>query len=243
MFSTEHFIWIGICAVLITALSLISIHCKFSFKTSATIMALISLASEGLKIFSHMEFTNGKNPADGMVIDPGSLPLHLCSLLIFAFFYLPFCNNQKIKSFLSALVVPISFTGGLAAILMATSGTDFGKVFAYQCFIYHAGMIWFSIYLVGTKQVDLGFRAWLRNCATLACLVIIMIWINGALQEYDTNFFYVVRPPVDNMPFLTLKYGWYTYFVHLVSVGLIGVSLVHLPFMVKNCRTKQFANR
>ncbi len=232
MFTTAHFIWLGICALLIAALTLASVKCKFSFRTSALIMAGVSLVSEAVKILSHMELVNGKDAAEGMVIEAGALPLHLCSLLIFAFFYLPFCKREKLRQYLLGLIVPVGLIGSVLALLMATSGTDFTAPYAYQCFIYHAVMVWFAIYIIITKQTSLGLRTWLINLVSLFCLVIIMIWVNGALQEYDTNFLYVVRPPADGLPLLNLDHGWYAYFGTLLGCGLVGVSAVHLPFII-----------
>ncbi len=239
MFTTEHFIWIGICAVLITVMSIWSVKKKVSFRTAALIMAGISIGSELAKIFSHMEFVNGENAADGMVIEAGALPFHLCSLFILAFFYLPFAKNEKFKAYLLNLIVPVSFVGATLAILMATSGTDFTQPYAYQCFVYHAGMLWFSIYLVATKRVRLGCRAWLTNAVSLLCLSLVMIWVNGLLQTYDTNFFYVVRPPVEGLPLLNLDHGWYAYFAALIGCGFVGITLVHLPFLIAEEKKKK----
>ncbi len=236
MFTTEHFIWIGLCAVLITILTCLSLKLKFSFRTSALIMAGVAVASETSKILSHMNFVNGKDASEGMVLGAGSLPLHLCSLLIFAFIYLPFAQNEKIKHFLLSLSVPVGLIGSILAILMATSGTDFTGITAYQCFIYHAVMTWFAIYLVATKQVNLGLRAWLVNMATLFGLAVAMIWVNSALQAYDTNFWYVVRPPVDGLPLLNLNNGWFVYFGTLLLLGFVGLTVIHLPFVIKERR-------
>ena len=143
MFTKEHFIWIAICIVIITTLSIISIKKKFSFKLAAFIMAGVSLISELSKIFLHMEFVNGVDVTEGRVIDPGALPFHLCSLLIFAFFYLPFAKESKLKTFLLNLVVPIGLVGATLAILMATSGTNFLKPYAYQCFFII--LLWYGL--------------------------------------------------------------------------------------------------
>ncbi len=233
MFTTEHFIWIGICIVLIAGLSYLSLKKKFSFRTAALIMAGIALVSEISKICSHMEFVNGVDASKGMVLDAGSLPFHLCSLLIFAFFYLPFAKEGRLRSFILSLTVPVGLIGAALAILMATSGTDFRKINAYQCFIYHAGMTWFAIYLVATKQVELGKKAWLRNLAALFGMVVVMLWVNSALQVYDTNFWYVVRPPVKGLPLLNLDNGWFAYFGALLLLGFVGVTAVHLPFILR----------
>lgn len=241
MFTTEHFIWLGICAAIIVSLTVISMKFKFSFRTSAFIMAGVSLVSEMSKIFSHMEFVNGENNADGMVLDAGALPLHLCSLLIFVFFYLPFCKNDKIKGYLTSLVIPVGLVGSLLAILMATSGTDFTEPEAYQCFIYHAVMVWFAIFLVAKKHADLGVRAWIRNLVIVGSLAFIMIWVNGALQVYDTNFLYVVRPPADNLPILNLDNGWYLYFGSLLLCGFVGITAVHLPFIIREIKQQHLS--
>ena len=236
MFTTEHFIWMGICAVVITLLSFLSVRLRFSFRTAALIMAGIALASEVSKIISDMEYVNGTDATKGMVLDAGSLPLHLCSLLIFAFFYLPFAKNERLKETLLSLLVPVGLVGSIMAILMATSGTDFTTMDAYQCFVYHAGMTWFAIYLVATKQVDLGRRAWRFNLAALLLMAICMIWVNSMLQAYKTNFWYVVRPPVEGLPILNLDHGWFAYFGTLILCGFVGLTAVHLPFMIKEKR-------
>ncbi len=238
MFSVNHFIWIGLCAVFIAVLTFVSLKFKFSFKTAAFVMAGVSLVSEISKIISDMEYVNGVDASEGMVIDAGALPFHLCSLLIFAFFYLPFCKNEGVKRYLTSLIVPVGLIGSFLAIIMATSGTDFTKSGPYQCFVYHAAMIWFAIYLVATKQSDLGFRAWIKNLATLFSLSVIMIWVNGALQAYDTNFLYVVRPPVEDLPILNLSNGWFAYFGTLIVLGFIGVTAVHLPTLVKEIKNR-----
>ncbi len=238
MFTTEHFVWLAICAVIISVLTFLSVKLKFSFRTSAFIMAGVALCSELSKILTHMEYVNGKDASEGMAIDPEALPFHLCSILIFAFFYLPFAKNEKLKNFILSFSFPISIIGSLLALLMATSGTDFTTPEVYQCFIYHSAMLWFALYLALTKQVYLGFKAWRTNIITLFSLAFIMIWVNGALSEYNTNFFYVVRPPVEGLPILNLNNGWYFYFGTVIVCGLVGVTLVHLPSMIKERRNK-----
>ena len=238
MFTTEHFIWLGICTLLIIVLSIISIKKKFSFKTSALIMAGVSFISEFSKIMSHMELVDAKNPAEGMVIDPKALPLHLCSILIFAYFYLPFSKNKKIRDYILGLVIPVGLIGATLALVMATSGTRFNNIEAYQCFIYHAFMIWFSIYLIKTQDIDLGKKVWLRNIFLLFLMSLVMIWVNGALKTYDTNFWFVVKPPQDGLPLLNLNNGWYVYYLTLLAIGFVGATIVHYPFMTKERKNK-----
>lgn len=234
MFSTNHFIWMGICAVMIAVLLFVSLKWKFTFKTAARVMAVIAGASELCKIFTHMEAA-----ADGgSVLDPGSLPLHLCSILIFLIFYCALSRQEARARRVAAFCVPIGIWGGLLAIVMATSGVNFAKPYAYQCFIYHAGILWWALYLLCSEQVDIGLKTYLRNLTVLGCMLFGMIWINSALSVYDTNFWYVVRPPVDGLPLLNLDNGWFCYFATLVAAGLMALTVTHLPAILSECKKK-----
>ena len=102
-------------------------------------------------------------------------------------------------------------------------------------------MVWFAIFLVAKKHADLGARAYVRNLATVGCLAIVMIWVNGALQAYDTNFLYVVRPPADGLPLLNLDNGWYAYFGALVLCGFVGITAVHLPFIIREIKQQHLS--
>lgn len=240
MFSPEHFIWIAICAVMIGALLYCSIHYKWNKKTCIYIMSGIALASELVKIFTHIQ-SNG-------YIEKGALPFHLCSIFIFVFFFLCFSKNEKLNDKLISFFVPIGLFGGFLAIMMATSGVNFAKPYAYQCFIYHAGIMWLALYFICTKQVNLGTKEFIRNVIVLFSLAIIMIWINGMLTcqvtvdgevtEFEPNFFYVVRAPAEGLPFLNTNHGWYVYFAHLGFAGLLLEFLVSLPYMIKEWKNK-----
>lgn len=229
MFTTNHFIWMVICAVFIGVLLFVSLKRKFSFKTAARIMSVISIASELCKIFTHIEEAEG----GGGVLGPEFLPLHLCSILIFLIFFCALSNNETLVKKVTSFCVPVAIWGGALAILMATSGVNFAKPYAYQCFIYHAGLLWWALYLLATRQVDLGVKAYARNLTVLGSMLFVMIWVNSALSVYNTNFWYVVRPPVKGLPLLNLDNGWFCYFVTLVAIGLFAVTVTHLPAMLK----------
>ena len=236
MFTTNHFIWMGICAVIIGLLLLISLKFKFSCKQASLVMALIAAGSEICKIFTHIEDA----PGGGGVLEPGALPLHLCSILIFLVFFCAFSKHETQVSKVASLCVPVSLWGGVLAILMATSGVNFAKPYAYQCFLYHAGLLWWALHLLLTRQVDLGLKAYLRNLKVLGGMLFLMIWVNSALSVYDTNFWFVVRPPADGLPLLNLNNGWLCYFLTLVSIGLFAITITHLPAMMKE---RKKANR
>lgn len=234
MFTVNHFIWIGISLAIITALLFISLKLKIKKKTAILIMVIIALASELLKIFTHIDYIINDGQLYSGYIEPGALPLHLCSIFVFVFIFMLFNKNDELQDKVISFFVPIGLFGALLAILMATSGVDFKQPFAYQCFIYHSGMVYLALYFIITKQVNLGLRSYIRNLIILFGLAIIMIWINGALREYNTNFFFVCRPPADNLPILNLKHGWHIYFLSLCLCGVVLETIISLPYIIKD---------
>lgn len=234
MFSTTHLIWLAICAVLVTAFTIISVKFKFSFKTSTIIICAIIGVSEFAKIMYSMRKATGS----GMVIRATALPFHLCSILIFIFAYLMFGKNEKTKEVLKSFVVPAGILGGILAIIIPTSGTGFTQISTYQCFIYHSAIIWYALYLIFTHQAQLGLKAYARNLGLLFIFAIFNIWVNGALQQYNTNFMFLVRPPVEGLPILNLNNGWYAYFFTLITIAFVLVGIVHLPTIIKEIKNK-----
>lgn len=238
MFTLNHFIWIGISLAIIAILLFISLKFMLNKKQAITIMAIIGIASELLKIFTHIEVVKDGDKIVRGFIEPTALPLHLCSIFIFVFIFLVFSKKEELNDKIISFFVPIGLVGALIAILLATSGVDFREPYSYQCFIYHASMVYLALYFIITHQVDLGLKAFIRNIIILFSLAIIMIWVNGALSAYDTNFFFVCRPPAKNLPILNLNHGWFVYFLSLSGCGLLIEFLVSLPYIIKELKNK-----
>ena len=228
MFTVNHFIWLGICLIFILIMLFLSLKYKFSLKKASLIMTFICLASEISKMMSDMQ----DNPAGGMSLEPRSLPFHLCSLMIFVVFYICFAKDNRFKDILINFLAVMGSVGSFMALLIPTNGVAFNEIGPYQCFVFHSGLMWFAIYLIATKKANLGLKSYFTNLIVLASLAFLMIYINGALSAYGTNFFYLVRPPMDNLPILNLDHGWYVYFISIMLSGLILLSLFHLPFII-----------
>lgn len=71
----------------------------------------------------------------------------------------------------------------------------------------------------------------------MGSLLFVMLWVNSALSVYDTNSFYVVRPPAEGLPLLNLDNGWLAYFLTIVGLGFLAVTLTHLPAMLRERNT------
>lgn len=239
MFTTEHFIWIAICAVFIAAMTVIGIKNKWSLKRAGRIMMVICVLSEVSKVMSSMI----ESPGGGRHLDPLSLPFHLCSLIILAVVYIVFGKEGKAKRLVINFVSVMGTVGSFLAIMIPTNGTDFSEVTSYQCFVYHAGLMWFAIYLIISGEAKLNFKSLLENTGVLVLLSFIMLYVNGALSVYDTNFFYLTRPPMENLPYLNLDKGWYVYFGRMLFLGILLMLLFHLPFIIKNRKSLSAAEQ
>lgn len=228
MFTSDHFIWLGLSAVFVVGMLIFSIKKKLSLKTAGYIMTAICAFSEISKIMDDMT----ESAEGGMHLDPGSLPFHLCSLLLFGVLFITFGKDGKLKQTVVNFLAVAGVIGSLCALLIPTSGTNFAKLGPYQCFVYHAALMWFAIYLIISKKADLGLRTYIRNMIILLALVFAMIYVNSVLSVYDTNFMYLVRPPMEDLPYLNLNAGWYAYFLRLVALGVGIISAFHLPFII-----------
>lgn len=192
-------------------------------------MTAICAFSEISKMMSDMQ----ANPAGGMSLDPRSLPFHLCSLMLFSVLYITFGREGRARQWVIDFLAVMGTLGSFFALLIPTNGTDFRTIFAYQCFVYHAGLMWFCLYLILSKRAELGGKTLLRNLGILLGLSFLMIYINGALSAYGTNFMYLVRPPMENLPYLNLDDGWYVYLLRLMALGAALVTLFQLPFILR----------
>lgn len=230
MFTLEHIIWIVLCIIFIIAMMMIAKYKNMNFKKAGLVMTIIALISEISKILSNME----ESMTGGMHLEPGSLPFHLCSLMIFAVIYITFAKENKFKKLLINFTSVMGVLGSFCAIMIPTNGTSFTSILAYQCFVYHAGLLWFSLYLIVSKNATFTFKTMLQNMLMLLILVIFNIYVNSALSVYDVNFMYLTRPPMENLPILNLDNGWYMYLLSLLLVGLLLTTIFQLPFVLVN---------
>lgn len=221
MFTTKHFIWIGICILFILIMNHYAKKEDFTLQNACYFFMFICLLSETTKMMSDMiPSTHG-----GMHLNPQSLPFHICSILLF--------------------IAVVGTCGGIAAILIPTYGVEFNVANVYQCFMYHATLTWFSLYLIRFKHANLGMQAFKNNLVVLFALLIFNLYMNSILAVYDTNFMFIVRPPLEGLPFLNLNHGYYIYLFRVIMLGVIGLSLFHLPFIVKerkSCETESDFN-
>lgn len=226
MFSVNHFIWLAIVLVTIIGLLFLQKTKKIKNDTIITYMFIMSIISELIKIFSNLIQTS----EGGTVLDPADLPFHLCSIQIFFIFALKFLiKTEEGKQKLLGFMAPTMLVGGALALFIPTVGVEFTKLQVYQYFIFHANIITFAIYVLKERLVNYTWKSFFRNISYLGMLALIATWINSLLSVTNpkVNFFYLCRPPMENLPILNLNNGWFAYFITLVLIALIFMFLFH----------------
>ena len=73
MFTANHFLWLGLCALGIFAGLRIALKKRIPIRTAGMCMCAISAFSEFSKMMTHML----QSPQGGCAMDPEALPFHL----------------------------------------------------------------------------------------------------------------------------------------------------------------------
>lgn len=245
MFTTNHFIFLGISLLIIVAIILINKFMSLSYRTNLIALFVVAIVSELAKIMINVKTIIGDDfLTSGGYLEYEDLPFHLCSIQIFFIIALMFfVKKESTKAILLNFMFPTMCIGATMALFIPTEGVDFSNPQVYQYFIYHAYIIGFAIYLVMSKTIEVTFKVMFRNIAYLFALSIIAIYINGILSFANTNFMFVSRPPLEGLPIFNMDNGWHWYFITIVLIGISILVLFHTPFAISNMKKKNNQNR
>ena len=254
-FGRNHLILIGICILLIIGLSLVIAKTDIKFSTLVNIMLIIWVISESTKLVSNMHYllSDGTivkileyNKTEGVSILSAyyprtDLPFHLCSIQPLLILIVKFTKNNKLKDLLLKFIFPTATLGAVIAIFVGTVGGDFSNPHTYEYFFFHALLTIFAISIVIKKQITITFKSHLQTLLMISLMFVISIWLNSILSDTGsssvdayTNFLYSMRPPLEGLPLLNLNNGWFTYFFTIVGIGFTTITILQLPFIIKN---------
>lgn len=248
----NHFIFLGICIVIIVASLIILKKKNVPFNTVLNIMLGVAIISELVKISEYIipYYENGE--AIGVYFKKEGLPLHLCSIQIIFLFLARLSKEGSFKNKLLAFQYPTAFLGALIALCLATITIEFDRPLAWQYFLYHACLLVYGLYIPMSKVVEIDTKMFFNTCVCLVGLFIVSIYINGLIavptQEVINSsgevigtteglyvwFFYSTKPPIENLPILNLDNGWFVYILSILLIGIIAITLVHIPFLIKD---------
>ena len=250
---TNHFIFLGICIIIIVTSLILLKKYKVSFNTVLNIMLGVAIISELIKISEYIvPYTDEVGKVIGVYFNKQGLPFHLCSIQIIFLFLVKISKEGSFKNKLLAFQYPTAFLGALLALLLATITIEFDRPLAWQYFLYHACLLVYGLYIPISKIVKIDTKMFINTCVCLIGLFIVSIYINGliAVPSQDVInsagdvigqtegmhvwFFYSTKPPIENLPILNLDNGWFVYIISILAIGIISVTLVHIPFLIKD---------
>ncbi len=235
MFSENHIILLIACVVIVTVSTLLSVKYKLSSKKASIIFFVICCISETIKdLYNIIPSAYG-----GYILDPYDIPFHLCSIVIFAMLFIVVTKNDEKREHIKTAVVVIGIIAPVLALLLPTEGVDFTKAITYQYFIYHCALSWYAIHLIITKQVKFGLKEYIRDLGYLGITTVALLYLNSALSAYGVNYCFLREPPLEGLPLLNLDHGWTVYFLTLVLIGVVSVTIVHLPGIIKEIKKKK----
>ena len=258
---TNHFIFLGICIVIIVASLILLKKYNVPFNTVLNIMLVAAVISELVKISEYIVPYYEEGQMVGVYFEKGGLPFHLCSIQIIFLFLVKISKEGSFKNKLLAFQYPTAFLGALLAIMLATIDIEFDRPLAYQYFLYHACLLVYGLYIPISKVVKIDTKMFINTCVCLVGLFIVSIYINGLIgvpsqdvlnltgevigqtEAIHVWFFYSTRPPIDNLPILNLNNGWFAYILTILLIGIIAVTIVHIPFLVKDHKEKKQAKK
>ncbi len=234
MFTTNHIILLISSIVIIVTYLLIQKKFNFSYRTKLIALFCVGIVSEIVKIMVNMVPIVGNSfETSGTYLTQESLPFHLCSIqLFFVIFLLFFIKQETTKQILLEFMFPTMCLGASISLFVPTEGVAFNDPQVYQYFIYHAYIIAFAIDLVMSNIIRVSWKTLIRNICLLFGFSILAIYLNSMFQDHATNFMFVARPPLEGMPILNLKHGWYDYYVKLVILAVIALTIFHTPFIL-----------
>lgn len=259
-FGRNHIITLIVCLVLITLGIIWVSKSKITFNQVLNIMLVFWVLSEIIKLCSNMSYLL----SDGSTVKiikyqatagieivrafypRGELPLHLCSIQPIFMLIVKFSNNDKIKSTLLGFMAPTGIIGAIIALAVDTVGCDFTNPQVYEYFIYHMALVIFASSIISKKQITITWKSNFKTLMMLLIMFIGSIWVNTLCSDngvnpgnindsvFYTNFFYSMKPPIDGLPLLNFNHGWFGYFITIIILGMVLVTLFHLPFILIN---------
>ncbi len=248
---TNHFIFLGICLVYIVVALVLLKKLKVPFNTVLNIMILVAIASELIKISEYLVPYYDGDVVQGYFFKKTGLPFHLCSIQLIFLLLTKVCKEGSFKDKLLAFVYPTAFLGALMALILATITIEFDRPLTWQFFIFHASLLIYGLYIPMSGVVEINTKMFINTCVCLVGVFFLSIYINGiiSIPELDVlidgevvgategkyvYFFYSTEPPIDNLPILNMKNGFWVYLMHILTIGIVAVSAAHIPFFIKD---------
>lgn len=233
MFTLGHLIWLGIFAIIYILIFFLLKKYNVSHSHVGKVVMIIAIVAK----LCHVALSMTESKDGGMIIKQSQLDFHLCSIQVYLMIACNLIKDQDKVGAIKGFMGPTMAIGALMALLIPTEGVNPSVPRVWQYMIIHANMVFYGFYLMFVEKVDLTFKTYKRNLIAFSALAMLGLTMNSVLAQYNTNFLYLRKPPMDNLPILNLNNGYFVYIIILVAIAISLLTIVHLPFMLKNKKT------
>jgi hypothetical integral membrane protein (TIGR02206 family) len=159
------------------------------------------------------------------------LPLHLCSVLVWAGALMLVTKNYRIYEFMYLM--------GIGGAIQALATPDLGiygfpHFRFFQTFISHGLIVTSAIYMTVVEGFRPTWGSIWRVAIWMNIYVVIVYFINNAI---GSNYLMINHKP-ETPSLLDLLPDWPVYVLYMEAIGLVTVLLLYLPFAVSDWKTR-----
>ena len=249
MFSWQHIVWLGICALMVAAMVAAAARKKPTLQQILTSACVISFLSELAKMISVIDLVPSSG---GELLLPylpmNHMPLHFCSIQILFIFYTRFTKNVQRRDAFLSFMYPTALCGAILTLAMPsifqtsiTPDQAFTSLLSYQFFVFHSMLIALSILIVRSGEVEFSRKTMIRTMLIMIALGILSIYLNSLLAsptyddgklvsvEFMTNFFFTTQNPLGIR--LTAIWQWWLYLIIIAVLACLAVFLCYVPLL------------
>jgi hypothetical integral membrane protein (TIGR02206 family) len=228
LFGTTHLAALGVLVILNFVLISLRNAPDGTKATLRWMLALILLVNE--IAWHYWNYVVGKWTVQTM------LPLHLCSVLVWAGALMLFTKSYRIYEFMYFM--------GIAGAVQALATPDLGiygfpHFRFFQTFISHGLIVTSAIYMTVVE----GFRPTLKSIPRVVIWMnlyaLIVFFINSAI---GSNYLMINYKP-GTPSLLDLLPEWPVYILYMELIGFVSILLLYFPFAAKDLKDRYFMNR
>jgi hypothetical integral membrane protein (TIGR02206 family) len=161
-----------------------------------------------------------------------TLPLHLCSVLVFASAYMLIRRSYGVYEFAYLL----GLGGATQALLTPDAGMyGFPHFRAFQVIISHGSIVTAALYMTFVE----GYRPyWASLKRVFVGMNVYMLFVGGVNWLVGSNYLFIARKP-ETASLIDVLGPWPWYIISLEAVGLLLCLLLYLPFALSDRQRPQ----
>lgn len=263
MFTTGHFIFIGLSFALIVFFTCLLIKKRPKIDTVLSACLAFSFVSEIVKYFAKVEIMPVVEPiiengaivykqtgAYAPYIEAEHFPFELCSYQILFMFLALVIKDKTWKKRIYALIYSTATTGGVMAIILSSGSNLFSTVIGFllsvgiwRTFLYHSMLVVLGIYIGVSKECEFRFSDLKTTISILLVLDYLTFYINSmmATPYYKGDTLMGIGNVINyfssyNNPLriqMTTKLQWGIYLIIRFFLAFTFIIAVNLPIIRK----------